>query len=110
MGRWGALPLLRRWGDVFIALPRHFAQGAPPARLPSATAFQHAVAHARAGGGGASLAMDLIEPEVRGAPPPAPLSMDERRRAMRARLMQQLGEEARAEAVGHVPAEGKGTD
>ena len=54
--------------------------------------------------------MDLIEPEVRGAPPPAPLSMDERRRAMRARLMQQLGEEARAEAVGHVPAEGKGTD
>ena len=106
----GALPLLLLllpWGDMYRCLS---AQGAPPARLPSATAFQHAVAHARAGGSGASLALDLIEPEARGAPPPAPLSMDERRRAMRMRLMQQLGEEARAEAVGHESAEGKGTD
>ena len=55
-----------------------------------------------------SLALPLAPETTSAALPIQPLSMDERRRAMRQRLMQELGEEAR-DSVRHI-AEGKGSD
>lgn len=89
---------------------RQASSPGPAPRRPPPSAFQQAVAQARSkGAGGESLALPAFpEPEPRAAAAP-PVSMDEKRRAMRMRLMQQLGEEAR-ESVRHVPEEGKGAD
>lgn len=73
--------------------------------LPPAFSIQHAVARARGAGGTLALFHDDATPS---APPAAPtVSLDERRRAMRAQLMRQLGSEARASVRPASPPEAK---